>query len=216
MPSSGAECRQKDWSHVSRRLDRVEAKFVVNDSGLRNRRDHTETAPLQPRFYRARLRRITLTSMALLRIHQRPLSECATVLKRVPTTNVARVGRGRRSGTLKNFLDGEYRSLGPVDILSAYRNQRRGVILPAPASRNATGHGKRNQENGGRSKSDHGLSDTAKASVPARICARVIEHATSPAKLRAHNVNVRALDGRRGFDGESFAIGRCAKARRSG
>jgi hypothetical protein len=207
----GSEWPPKDWSH-DRAAWTVEAKFVVNDYGLRNRMAIITETPGQPTFER-RVYAQYAFFMALLEYTNAHASEMRAVVKRADDETVARVVEGAESGSLRNFLDGEYRSRGPVDIL-AYRTNV-AEYLPGTSvmgTRGGTASGKPETVR----MEDLTLPvGTRDAPVPRGylLPASLSEVA---AKLRAHNVSVRMLDRSTRFDGEAFTIAGVRKVRRAG
>jgi hypothetical protein len=207
----GREWPPTDWSH-DRAAWTVEAKFVVNDYGLRNRMAIITETPGQPTFER-RVYAQYAYFMALLEYTNAHASEMRAVVKRADDETVARVVAGAESGSLRNFLDGEYRSRGPVDIL-AYRSNV-AEYLPGTSvlgTRPGTATGKPETVRMEDLTLPVGSRD---APVPRGylLPATMSEVA---AKLRAHNVTVRALDRATQFDGEAFSISTIRKVRRSG
>ena len=107
------------WSH-DRAAWTVEAKFVVNDYGLRNRFAIITETPGQPTFER-RIYAQYAYFTALLEYVAAHAGEMQAIAKAADDKTVADVLAGSEAGTLKNFLDGEYRSHGKIDVL-AYPN----------------------------------------------------------------------------------------------
>ena len=207
----GPEWPPTDWSH-DRAAWTVEAKFVVNDYGLRNRMAIITETPGQPTFER-RVYAQYAYLMALLEYTNAHAAEMRAVVKRADDETVARVLAGAESGSLRNYLDGEYHSRGKVDIL-AYRTnvpeyQPGTSVL---GTRPGTASGKPEVV----SMEDRTMPvGTREAAVPRGylIPAALADVA---AKLRAHNVAVRTLDRPTRFEGEAFAISGVRKVRRSG
>jgi len=107
------------WSH-DRAAWTVDAKFIVNDFGLRNRLAIiTENAQASPTFER-RIYAQYAYIMALLDYTNTHAKEIQAVVKAADEKTVADVLAGAESGQLRNFLDGEYQSAGKIDLL-AYR-----------------------------------------------------------------------------------------------
>jgi hypothetical protein len=207
----GREWPPKDWSH-DRAAWTVEAKFVVNDYGLRNRMAIITETPGQPTFER-RVYAQYAYIMALLEYTNAHASEMRAVVKRADDETVARVVAGAEAGTLRNFLDGEYRSRGPVDILAYRANVAE--YLPRTSvlgTRPGTASGKPETVR---------LEDltmpvgTRDAPVP-RGYLLPATLSDVAGKLRAHNIAVRTLERPTRFDGDVFAISTVRKVRRSG
>lgn len=200
-----------DWSH-DRAAWTVEAKFVVNDYGLRNRMAIITETPGQPTFER-RVYAQYAYLLALLEYTNAHASEMRAVVKQADDETVARVVAGAESGTLKNFLDGEYRSRGKIEILGYRTNVAE--YLPGTSllgTRPGTASGKPEAV----MVEDLTLPvGTREASVPRGYLfpAAMTELA---AKLRAHNITVRVLERPMRVEGEVFGIDQVRKVRRSG
>ena len=207
----GREWPPRDWSH-DRAAWTVEAKFIVNDYGLRNRMAIITETPGQPTFER-RVYAQYAYFMALLEYTNAHAREMRDIVKRADEETVARVRADGGSGTLKNFLDGEYKSRGPVDIL-AYRTNV-AEVLPGTSvvgTRAGTASGKPETVTVEDLTMPVG---TREASVPRGYLFPASMSALA-AKLRAHNIAVRTLERPTQFDGEAFAISNVRKTRRSG
>jgi hypothetical protein len=207
----GPEWPPTDWSH-DRAAWTVEAKFVINDFGLRNRMAIITETPGQPTFER-RVYAQYAYIMALLEYTNAHASEMRAVVKQADDETVARVRERAESGSLKNFLDGEYRSRGKIDIL-AYRTNV-AEYLPGTSvlgTKPGTASGKPEVATVEDLTMPVG---TREATVPRGylLPATLTDIA---AKLRAHNITVRTLDRPTRFDGESFSVSGVRKVRRSG
>ena len=106
------------WSHDAAAWT-VEAKFIVNDYGLRNRLAIITETPGQPTFERRIYAQYTYI-MALLEYTNAHAKDMQAVVKKADDETVANVQAKAESGQLRNWLDGEYRSRGKIDLL-AYR-----------------------------------------------------------------------------------------------
>jgi hypothetical protein len=207
----GSEWPPADWSH-DRAAWTVEAKFVVNDYGLRNRMAIITETPGQPTFER-RVYAQYAYIMALLEYTQAHASEMRAVVKRADDETVARVRDSAESGTLGNYLDGEYRSRGKIDVL-AYRTNV-AEYLPGTSvmgTKPGTASGKPEVVKVEDLTMPVG---TREAAVPRGylVPATLTDIA---AKLRAHNISVRTLERPTRFDGEAFTISGVRKVRRGG
>ena len=207
----GRDWPPTDWSH-DRAAWTVEAKFVVNDYGLRNRMAIITETPGQPTFER-RVYAQYAYFMELLEYTNAHASEMRAVVKRADDETVARVVSGAESGSLRNFLDGEYRSRGRINIL-AYRTNA-AAYLPGTSvlgTRPGTATGKPETVTVEDLTMPVGTRD---APVPRGylLPATLSEVA---GKLRAHNVAVRTLDRATRFDGEAFAVSAVRRVRRAG
>ena len=200
------------WSH-DRAAWTVEAKFVVNDYGLRNRFAIITETPGQPTFER-RIYAQYAYLRALLDYTNSHAKEIQTVVKAADDDTVAKVKASAESGQLKNWLDGEYRSRGKIDLL-AYRTNvaeyRPGTSILGTKPGTATGQ----------PEVVPGVDDltmpvgTRDAVVP-RGYLIPAAHADIAAKLRAHNIRVVAVDKPMRVEGEEFLIAQMRKMRRGG
>ncbi len=200
------------WSH-DRAAWTVEAKFIVNAYGLRNRLAIITETPGQPTFERRIYAQYAyiLSLLAYTNAHARAIQ---AVTKTADEETVAAVQARSESGQLRNWLDGEYRSRGKIDLL-AYRDNvaeyRPGTSILGTKPGTAAGP----------PEVVSGVDDltmpvgTRNAVVPR---AYVIPPALDAvaAKLAAHNVRVRQLDRPMRVEGEEFLIERMRKVRRSG
>ena len=199
------------WSHDLAAWT-VEAKFVVNDYGLRNRMAIITETPGQPSFEK-RVYAQYAYLMALLEYTNAHAKEMRDVVKKADEETVARVKEQAESGTLKNFLDGEYKSRGKIQVL-AYR-ENVAAYLPGTSvlgTKPGTISGKPETVTVEDLTMPVG---TREATVPRGY----LFPATMPelaAKLRAHNITVTTLDKPAKYDGEAFAISGVRVVRRSG
>jgi dipeptidyl-peptidase-4 len=200
------------WSHDAAAWT-VEAKFIVNDFGLRNRLAIITETPGQPTFER-RVYAQYAYIMALLEYTNAHAKEIQAVVKAADEETVATVLAGSESGQLRNWLDGEYRSRGKIDLL-AYRSNvaeyRPGTSILGTRPGTASGE----------PEVVHGVDDltmpvgTRDATVP-RAYLIPAELGDIVTKLKAHNIKVRALDKPMRVEGEEFVIDKVRKARSSG
>ena len=200
------------WSH-DRAAWTVEAKFIVNDYGLRNRLAIITETPGQPTFERRIYAQYAYIA-SLLRYTNMHAKDVQSIVKAADEDTVAKVLAGAESGTLENWLDGEYRSRGKIDILT-YRSNvaeyRPGTSLLGTRPGTADGEPEvvRNVDD---------LTQpvgTRKAKVPR---AYVFPEALTDiaATLRAHNVRIRTLDKPIRVEGEQFKIKGVRRARSGG
>ena len=200
------------WSH-DRAAWTVEAKFIVNDFGLRNRLAIITETPGQPRFERRIYAQYAYLS-ALLDYTNAHAKEIQAVVKRADEETVAKVLAGAESGQLENWLDGEYRSRGKIDLL-AYRSNiaeyRPGTSILGTRPGTADG-----QPEVVPNVDDLTLPvGTRKAKVP-RAYVFPAGMTDVAATLRAHNVAIRTLEKPMRFEGEQFIVKRMRKVRSSG
>ena len=200
------------WSH-DRAAWTVEAKFIVNDYGLRNRLAIITETPGQPTFERRIYAQYAYIA-ALLQYTNAHARDIQSIVKAADEETVAKVLAGAESGTLENWLDGEYRSRGKIDIL-AYRSNvaeyRPGTSLLG--TRPGTADGKPEVV--------PNVDDltqpvgTRKARVPR---AYVFPAALTDiaATLRAHNVRIRTLEKPTRVEGEQFRFKGTRKVRSGG
>jgi hypothetical protein len=200
------------WSH-DRAAWTVEAKFIVNDYGLRNRFAIITETPGQPTFEKRVYAQYAYIT-ALLEYVAAHAAEMQAVVKAADDKTVADVLAGSENGTLTNFLDGKYESAGKIDLL-AYPSNR-------PAYRPGTSVlGTRPGDASGPPEVVHDVDDLTKsvgtrtAWVP-RGYLIPAEYPEIAAKLRAHNIKVTVLDAPRTVDGQEFGISAVTKVRRSG
>ena len=208
----GREWPPKDWSH-DRAAWTVEAKFIVNDYGLRNRMAIITETPGQPTFER-RVYAQYAYFMALLEYTNAHAKEMQAVVKKADDETVASVQAKAESGQLRNWLDGEYRSRGKIDLL-AYRTN-------VPEYRPGTSIlGTRPGTASGPPEVVHGVDDltmpvgTRDAVVP-RAYVLPADLADIAAKLRAHNIRIQAIDKPIKVEGEEFRIEKMRKNRSGG
>ncbi len=200
------------WSH-DRAAWTVEAKFIVNDYGLRNRLAIITETPGQPTFER-RIYAQYAYIMALLDYTNSPAKDIQAVVKKADDETVAKVLASAESGQLKNWLDGEYRSRGKIDLL-AYRTNvaeyRPGTSILGTKPGTASGQ----------PETVSGVDDltmpvgTRDAVVP-RGYVSPAANADIAAKLRAHNIRVVNVDKPMRVEAEEFMIEQMRKVRRSG
>jgi hypothetical protein len=210
--SAGNAWPPTGWSH-DRAAWTVEAKFIVNDYGLRNRLAIITETPGQPTFERRIYAQYAYIT-ALLDYTNAHAKEIQDVVKKADEDTVARVTAGAAAGTLKNWLDGEYRSRGKIDLL-AYRTNvaevRAGTSILGTRPGTASGQ----------PETVHGVDDltmpvgTREATVP-RGYLLPADLADIAAKLRLHNIRVRTLDAPMRAEGEQFTVEKIRKARSSG
>lgn len=200
------------WSH-DRAAWTVEAKFIVNAYGLRNRLAIITETPGQPTFER-RIYAQYAYIMALLEYTNSHAKEIQAVVKKADDETVARVQASAESGQLKNWLDGEYRSRGKIDLL-AYRTNvaeyRPGTSILG--TRPGTASGAPEVVSG---VDDLTMPVGTRDAVVPRAYFMPAELAPIAAKLRAHNIRVVTLDKPLRVEGEEFLIDKVSKLRRSG
>jgi hypothetical protein len=200
------------WSH-DRAAWTVEAKFVVNDYGLRNRFAIITETPGQPTFER-RIYAQYAYFTALLEYVAAHAKEMQAVVKAADDKTVADVLAGAEAGTLRNFLDGEYQSAGKIDVL-AYRTN-------TPEYKPGTSVlGTKPGTASGPPEVVHNVDDLTKpvgtrtAWVP-RAYLMTADMADIADKLRAHNIKVTVTDGAMRVEGEQFVINTMRKVRNAG
>ena len=190
------------WSH-DRAAWTVEAKFIVNAYGLRNRLAIITETPGQPTFER-RIYAQYAYLVALLEYTNEHAKEMLAVVKAADDKTVADVTARAESGQLKNWLDGQYQSRGKIEVLG-YRNNvaeyRAGTSFMSTRPGTASGP----------PEVIKGVDDltmpvgTREAIVP-RGYLLPAELADIAAKLRAHNIRVTTLAMPMRVEGEAFAI----------
>jgi dipeptidyl-peptidase-4 len=200
------------WSH-DRAAWTVEAKFIVNAYGLRNRFAIITETPGQPTFER-RVYAQYAYFMALLDYTNTNARKMADVVRRADEETVARVTADAGSGKLMNYLAGEYRSRGKIDVLG-YR-QNIAEYIPGTSVQGTKAGTADGQPELVRGVDD--LTDpigTRSATVP-RAYVFSAELRTMAAKLEAHNIRVRVLDAPMRVEGERFDITRMRSMRSAG
>lgn len=201
----------KAWSH-DRAAWTVDAKFIVNDYGLRNRFAIITETPGQPTFER-RIYAQYAYLRALVDYVVAHGAEMQAVVKKADDDIVAAVLKGAEAGTLTNFLDGEYHSAGQIELLAYRTNEpiyKPGTSLLSTRPGTASGPPEKVMVDD--------LTDpvgTRTAPVPR---AYVLPPSLAPiaAKLRAHNIRVTTLEQAATFTGSQFAIARMHAVRRTG
>ena len=108
------------WSH-DRAAWTVEAKFIVNDYGLRNRLAIITETPGQPTFEKRIYAQYAYLT-ALLEYTNAHAKEMQAVVKAADDKTVADVQARAESGQLRNWLDGQYQSRGKIDVLGYRTN----------------------------------------------------------------------------------------------
>ena len=200
------------WSH-DRAAWTVEAKFIVNDYGLRNRLAIITETPGQPTFER-RIYAQYAYIMALLDYTNQHAKEIQAVIKSADDDTVAKVRASAESGEFKNWLDGEYRSRGKIDLL-AYRTNvaeyRAGTSVLGTKPGTASG-----QPEVVSGVDDLTMPVGTKDAIVPRAYVLPPSLADIAAKLRAHNIRVVTLDKPIKATVEEFQIERMRKVRRSG
>jgi hypothetical protein len=200
------------WSH-DRAAWTVDAKFIVNDYGLRNRMAIITETPGQPTFERRIYAQYAYIT-ALLGYTSTHAKDMQAVVKAADDQTVADVLARAESGQLHNWLDGEYQSAGKIDLL-AYRSN-------VPEYRAGTSIlGTRPGTASGQPEVVHGVDDLTKpvgtrdAVVP-RGYLIPAEFGELVAKLRTHNIRVLAIDKPMRAEGEEFVVDRMRKVRSAG
>jgi Zinc carboxypeptidase len=200
------------WSH-DRAAWTVEAKFIVNDFGLRNRLAIITETPGQPTFEK-RIYAQYAYIMALLDYTNAHAKEIQALVKKADDDTVAQVLAKAESGELHNWLDGEYKSRGKIDLL-AYKTN-------VPEYKPGTSIlGTRPGTASGQPEVVHDVDDltlpvgTRSATVP-RGYLIPADLADIAAKLRAHNIKVTLLDKPMRAEGEKFSIQKMRKTRSGG
>jgi hypothetical protein len=200
------------WSH-DRAAWTVEAKFVVNDFGLRNRFAIITETPGQPTFERRIYAQYAYVT-ALLQYTSAHAKQMQAVVKKADDDTVAAVLAGAEAGTLKNFLDGEYQSAGKINLLAYRTNEaqyKAGTSLMSTKPGTASGPPETVPNVDDLTKPV----GTRSASVP-RYYILPSSLWEIAAKLRAHNLRETTLDKMVRVEGEQFTIDRMYAVRRSG
>ena len=199
------------WSHNAAAWT-VEAKFIINDFGLRNRFAIITETPGQPTFER-RVYAQYAYFIALLDYTNAHAKEMQAVVKAADDETVARVIAGAESGTLRNWLDGEYKSRGKIDVLGYPTNV---AEFRAGTSRMSTRPGSASGKPETVRVDDLTMPvGTRDAPVP-RGYLIPAELRDVAAKLQTHNIRLRVLDKAMRAEGEQFVVDRMRKVRSAG
>lgn len=126
-----AEWPPSTWHHDNT-IWSVEAKFVANGFGLRNRMSILTETPGAASFERQIYGQYAYI-LSLLDFTNKNGAEMLRVTRAADEETVARVLADAESGQLRNWVDGEYRSRGTIDIL-AFRDH-----FPTPQTEYAPG-----------------------------------------------------------------------------
>jgi hypothetical protein len=184
------------WSH-DRAAWTVEAKFIVNDFGLRNRFAIITETPGQPTFER-RIYAHYAYITALLEYVSIHADQMRAIVQKADDDTVKAVLSGAEAGTLTNFLDGEYCSRGKIDLLAYRTRDTNGPPEVVPNVDDLTK-----------------AVGTRSARVP-RAYVLPAKLAGIAEKLRLHNVQVTTLQSKVQVEGEEFKIERMSSVKRSG
>ena len=191
----------------------VEAKFIVNDYGLRNRLAVITETPGQPTFERRIYAQYAYIT-ALLEYTSTHAKEMQAVVKKTDDDTVANIQTQAESWTLRNWVDGEYQSRGKISVLGYRTNAaeyRPGTSLLSTRPGTADGPPEvvTNVD-------DLTLPVGTRSAVVPRAYLFPAAYVDLAAKLRAHNVAVRTLEKPMRAEGESFTIQKMGTTRRSG
>jgi Zinc carboxypeptidase len=200
------------WSHDAAAWT-VEAKFIVNDYGLRNRLAIITETPGQPTFERRIYAQYAYLT-ALLEYCAAHGKEMQAVVKKADDDTVAAIKTQAESWTMRNWLDGRYQSRGKISVLGyghEVAEYRPGTsqMSTRPGTADGPPEVVTNVD-------DLTLPVGTRSAVVPRGYLFPAELTDLAAKLRAHNVVVRTLDQPMHAEGESFTIQKMRKARSSG
>ena len=200
------------WSH-DRAAWTVEAKFIVNAYGLRNRLAIITETPGQPTFERRIYAQYAYIT-ALLEYTNAHARAIQAVVTAADEKTVADVKARAESGELRNWLDGEYRSRGKIDVLG-YRSNvaelRPGTSFMS--TRPGTASGPPEVVSG---VDDLTMPVGRREAVVPRGYLFPAGLAALAEKLRAHGIRVAALKAPIRAEVESFAIERMRSVRSAG
>ena len=200
------------WSH-DRAAWTVDAKFIVNDYGLRNRLAIITETPGQPTFERRIYAQYAYIT-ALLEYVSAHAKEMQDVVKKADDDTVATIRSQAESWTLRNWVDGEYHSRGKISVLGYATNiaeYRPGTSMLSTRPGTASGPPEvvTNVD-------DLTMPVGTRSAVVPRGYLFPAEYTNLAAKLRAHNIVVHTLDQPMRAQGESFTIQNMRKVTRSG
>ena len=200
------------WSH-DRAAWTVEAKFIVNAYGLRNRLAIITETPGQPTFERRIYAQYAYLA-SLLEYTNAHAAEMLAVVKAADEKTVADVKARAESGQLRNWLDGQYQSRGKIDVLGYPTNVA--ALRPGTSFMST-----RPDTASGRPELVKGVDDltmpvgTRDAVVP-RGYLMPATLAAVAGKLRAHNIRVTTLEAPMRVEGEAFTIAALRTVRSGG
>jgi hypothetical protein len=199
------------WSH-DRAAWTVEAKFVVNDYGLRNRMAIITETPGQPTFER-RVYAQYAYLIALLEYTNANAARLAAIVKKADEETVANVLARAESGTLTNYLAGRYESRGKIGVLG-YPATQAGYI-PGTSVRGNPPHSVDVPPQTVQVEDLTKPVGTRSATVP-RAYLLPASLGDIAAKLEAHNIRVRRLEQPMRVEGEQFDITGMRQVRSAG
>jgi len=200
-----------EWSHDQAAWT-VEAKFIVNAYGLRNRLAIITETPGQPTFER-RIYAQYAYLVALLEYTNAHAKEMQAIVKAADDKTVADVREKAESGQLRNWLDGQYRSRGKIGVLGYRTNVaelRPGTSFMSTRPGTASGPPETVQVD------DLTMPVGTRDAIVPRGYLMAADMADIAAKLRAHNIRVTTIDKPMRVEGESFAIKQMRIARIGG
>jgi hypothetical protein len=210
----GDEWPPKVWHHDAT-IWSVEAKFLANAYGLRNRMSILAETPGSASFERQVYSQYAYIT-SLVEYTNAHGAEMQRVAEEADDETVQRVLNGAEAGTLRNWLDGEYQSRGTIDIL-AYRDgfpEVETAYLPGTSIR-------AHVRPSGPPEVVSGVEDmtrpvgTADAWMP-RGYLIPAELEFLVAKLKTQNIAVVALEEPMKAEGEEFVIDRMLKVESGG
>jgi Zinc carboxypeptidase len=200
------------WSH-DRGAWTVDAKFIVNDYGLRNRFAIITETPGQPTFER-RIYAQYAYFTALLEYTAAHAKEMQAVVKKADADTVTAIQTQAESWKLTNWIDGEYHSRGKITVLG-YRSDppayRPGTSIITTKPGTGTG-----QPEVLTNVDDLTMPVGTRSAVVPRGYLIPAQYTDLVAKLRAHNITVRPLDKPMSAEGESFTVQKMSKVFRTG
>jgi hypothetical protein len=206
----GDDWPPRTWNH-DQTIWTVEAKFIANAYGLRNRMSILTETPGAASFERQVYAQYAYI-LSLLEYTNRHGREMQRVNQAADEETVARVRSSAESGQLRNWLDGEYRSRGPIDLL-AYREVKTDFVPGTSVRATVPVDGPPEVVPG---------VDDVTLPVGTRD-ARVPRGYLIPAwmgdlvaRLGTHNIRVDTLQAAILAEGEQFVVDRLRKVQRSG
>jgi len=199
------------WSH-DRAAWTVEAKFIVNDYGLRNRMAIITETPGQPTFERRIYAQYAYIT-ALLEYTNAHATAMQAIVKAADDKTVADVLAGAEAGTLRNWLDGQYESRGKIDVLGYRTNV---AELRPGTSFMSTRPGTASGPPESVTVDDLTRPVGTRSAVVPRGYLIPAAMADLAAKLRAHNIRVQAIERPMRVEGEAFRMTGMRKVRSAG
>lgn len=211
---TGEEWPPTDWSHDAT-IWSTEAKFLANAYGLRNRMSILTETPGAASFERQIYSQYAYIT-SLLEYTNTHGYEMLRIAREADDETVQKVLDGAESGELRNWLEGEYRSRGEIDI-RAYRDGFPEVPTDFLPGTSIEAHVRPTGEPEiVRGVEDMTLPVGTRDTWMPRGYLLPAEMEFLVAKLRTHNIAVETLEDPIVAEGEEFVIDQFKKVERGG